>query len=194
MCESFLFYGIFMWIFLFSLQYEMIQLYIDINDFHGEKEEDDDLTVYLLDAAIHYFNGRFKTNLILNNNYKNNADNDSDVIGLLTRIAESKKSPKMSTFDGFRIAPAVQVLTKKVSGNKEAVKCGQSCGGFCYGSGCRAAIALRQRYYGASIFFIYTLDGPKCFLCDKKITQGGLNNHFNQDCQVFKRPQATAFF
>ena len=83
-------------------------------------------------------------------------------------------------------------ITNIVAGNKEAVKCDQNCGSFCYGNGCRAAAALRHRYFGANIYFIYEVDEPKCFLCDEEITRGGLNNHFDQDCQVFKRPQNTA--
>ncbi|XP_055313051.1 uncharacterized protein LOC129574707 [Sitodiplosis mosellana] len=176
-----------------AILYEMIQLYIDINDYYGEKKENPDLDVYLLAAAIEYFNRRFKTNLILNNNHKRDADNDSDVTEMLASIAkDSKISQKIPTYDSYKMASDIQVLTNKVIGNKDAVKCGQSCGGFCYTSGCSSAVALRHRYIGSNIYFIFELDGPKCFLCDEEITQGGLNNHFDQICPVFKPPSNPA--
>lgn len=172
-------------------QYELIQLYVQKSKSAAEHEENPHLVVYLLEAAMYYFNERFETNLILNNNYKPDSD-DTDVQEILASIANERANERMGLNAGLKMAPNVKLLTKKVAGNKDVVKCSEGCGSFCYGNGCRSAAALRERFYGANIYFIFALDGLQCFLCEKEISGGTLGAHFNKDCKVFGQPKQTA--
>lgn len=153
----------------------------------AEHSENPHLVEYLLEAAMNYFNKRFETNHTLNNNYKPDSD-DTDVQEILASIANER----MDSNGDSKMVPSVKLLTKKVAGNKVAVMCAENCGGFCYANGCRSAAALRERFYGSNIYFIFTVDGPQCFLCEKEIRGGTSGVHFDKDCKVFGRPKQTA--
>lgn len=175
-------------LFLIS-QYELIQLYMQKSNSAADNEDNPDLVAYLLAGATHYFNARFETNLTINNNYKPNCDG-LDVEEILVLIENERRG----SFHPFKMGPNIKLLTKIVHGNKDAVKCAEACGGFCYGNGCPSAAALRKRFYGAKIYFIFTLDGPECFLCEKEIKKRSLGAHFNKDCKAFGRPKMTVVF
>ncbi len=168
-------------------QYELIQLYIQKRGSDAGEETSPDLAAYLLYSGIQYFNICFGTNLVVNNNYKPHND-DKDVQEILNSIIIARTS-STGKIKNFTMPPQVKLLTKRITGNKNAVKCKneKGCGAFCYGQGCPSAFALRQRYFGANIYFLFTVDPLKCFLCEKEIDKGTLNAHYNKDCKAFGR-------
>lgn len=176
--------------FSFHPQYELIQLYIQKRDADASEKSSTDLVAYLLAGGMNYFNVRFGTNLVINNNYNPNND-DTDVKEILASIVD-ERTPSTGKVGIFTLAPKVKLLTGRIVGNPDSVKCKKGgCGGFCYTTNCPSAVALRQRYYGSNIYFLFTVDQPQCFLCEKIIKNGALNAHFNKDCKAFGRPKET---
>lgn len=175
--------------FLLRSQYELIQLYIQRRGSDARKESCPDLLAYLVTSGMNYFNARYETNLVVNNNYK--PHKDTDVEKLLTSIV-NERTPLTGKIRNFTMAPKVKLLTERIAGNPDAVKCENEggCGGFCYTNNCPAAVALRQRYLGSNIYFLFTIDRSECFLCEKAIERGNLNAHFNKECKAFGRPVA----
>lgn len=155
----------------------------------AEEDISSDLLAYLIDRGTKYFNSRFETKLIVNNNYKPR-DDDTDVQEILASIVVERK-PSTGKITNFTFTPKVELLTKMITGNWKAVQCedAHGCGSFCYGNGCPAAIALRKRYLGSNIYFIFTVDRLQCFLCEGNIKKGTLNAHFNKHCKAFGRPK-----
>lgn len=152
-------------------------------------EDDPNLVAYLLKGAVNYFNTRYETNLTLNNNYNPDGDNE-DINNILISIADERSDSNRN----WKRPPTIKLLTEVVTGNEDAVKCGNSCGGICYASGCHSAIALRERFLGTNIYFIFALEKPQCFLCEEMIEQGGLlGDHFEKDCNAFGRPKTEIF-
>lgn len=165
-------------------QYELIQLYMQKSKTGASNEDDPNLVAYLLKGAVNYFNVRYETNLSLNSNYNPDGDNE-DVKKILVSIGDERSDSNRDC----KGSPTIKLLTEIVTGNENAVKCGNSCGGICYASGCNSAIALRQRFLGANIYFIFALEKPQCFLCEEMIIEGGsLGDHFEIDCKAFGRP------
>lgn len=151
--------------FVEALLYELIQLYIQAR---GD-DSSPDLVAYALVAGIKYFNIRFGTNLILNYNYKPLND-DTDVKEILASIVDERTSSTGKIGD-FTFAPEVKLLTERIVGNPESVECNYEggCGALCYATKCPSAVALRKWYFGSNIYFIFTIDQPQCFLCEKAI-------------------------
>lgn len=176
----------------FVLQYELIQFYIQKNGDDAGKESSPDLLAYLLDAGLSYFNNCYETNIVINNNYKPHNADVKEVQEILASIIV-ERTPSTGKVTHFTMAPKVKLLTKRITGNKNAVKCDHEngCGSFCYGDGCSSAGALRERYYGSNIYFSFTVDRPVlCFLCENKGKKGTLNAHLNKDCKAFGRRMA----
>lgn len=158
----------------------MLCLYMNVSS--SEKIEDG-LQMHLLKGAIEYLNHCFETNLKINNNYTNN-NNNTDVKEILnTLAAERKVTEKKPLIDGFKATPGMQILTRKLFGNSQDYECKRNCG-LCY---CEPMLKFRQRFLGANIYAIYPVsDDVKCLLCEKEVTRGTMEDHFDYDCSVFK--------
>lgn len=69
----------------------MVDLWLSIN----MVENDDDMHVYLLEAAISYFNNYYKTNLRVNYNYKDHDSGDGEVNRILNAVALERSVSSM---------------------------------------------------------------------------------------------------
>lgn len=147
----------------------------------GSEGMNDDMHVYLLEAAIKYFNSRFGTNLKVNYNYQQHDLRDADVERILDVIAvERKISSKKASMACFK------VINKRHLGSIRELKCPPEHGLVCH---CPPQRMFRDRFYGANIYAIFAVeDKVKCFLCDKERDCGNLNAHFQNECIFNPRP------
>ncbi|KAJ6645280.1 hypothetical protein Bhyg_00484 [Pseudolycoriella hygida] len=162
----------------------MIQMYMQKN---FAQETNPDLEAFMIHGAMNYFNRKFQTNLTMNHNSDGNYVG-SDVKDILSSAAILDINPKLKKRDVMVVDDDVKLWSKKFTGNMDAVKCSEGCGGFCY---CPAVMELRMAYSGANIYFIFTVKGSQCFLCEKNFKEGTLNAHFNKNCPAFGRPRST---
>lgn len=158
----------------------MTDLLLSVNS----DENDDDIHVFLLEAAFSYFNNKFKTNLRVNYNYKDNDSSDGEVEKILNSVARERKiSSKKASYVHFRKPPVMKVLTKKHFGRSQGVKCPPEHGVICY---CPSQLKFRERFQGSNIYAIYTIEKEvKCFLCDEKVDGAKLQAHFQKECYIF---------
>lgn len=167
---------------LLCLQYEAIDLYLSLN----AEENDDDMHVYLLEAAISYLNQHFKTNLRVNYNYRAQEclDDAAEIEKVLDRTARERTvSSQKASMAAFKMAPIMKVLTHRHHGNSRELKCPKEHGPICY---CPPQLVFRARFFGSNIYAIFTVpEKVKCFLCDKEIEAGTFGAHFEKHCQIF---------
>lgn len=163
-------------------QYEAIDLYLSIN----AKETNDDMHVYLLEAAFVYFNERFKTNLKVNYNYKAQecSDDAAEIDKILSKLAiERTTSSKKAAMSNFKIRSIMKVLNNRHHGNSGKLKCPKEHGPICY---CPPQLEFRARFFGSNIYAIFaTEEKVKCILCNEEIGSGPLNTHFQNNCEIF---------
>lgn len=150
----------------------------------NSEENNDDLHVYLLEAAFSYFNQCFKTSLRVNYNYKGHDSGDSEVEKILNAVAlERKITSKKVSMAIFKFTPDMKVLTKRHLGNSRELKCPPEHGAICY---CGPQRMFRHRFFGSNIYAIFAVkEKVKCFLCDEEIEAATLHAHFQNDCYIF---------
>lgn len=170
------------------MQYEMMDLYLTIN---AGNEQDDDMHVYLLEYGIGYFNQCFKTSLKVNYNYKAQGSGDGEVENLLAALAIerqiSSKKPRIAT---FHFTPEMKILTIRRVGSSQGLKCPKEHGIPCY---CPPQRMFRSQFFGSNIYAIFAIEeNVKCFVCDKQMKLGQLQQHFQKDCTIFNPVPASA--
>ncbi|XP_037033436.1 uncharacterized protein LOC119072352 [Bradysia coprophila] len=177
--------------FVEAILYELIHLYVKKRGAEAGEETSPDLMAYVIYGGLDYFNVKYEMNLVLNQNHKSGNVDDTEVVRETLKSTLRERKASTGKIPQFTLGPEAKLLSRRITGNKNAVKCDadNGCGGFCYGSGCPAAAALRQRYLGSNIYFLFTVERPlECFLCENK-GKGTLNAHFNKDCKAFGRPK-----
>lgn len=158
----------------------MIDLYLSVSS----DDKDENLHVYLLEAANNYFNNCFKTNLKVNFNYKAQESDNAEVKRILDALAiERKISLKKPRVAVFQITPIMKVLTTRRIGSSRDLMCPKEHGIPCY---CPPQRKFRTRFYGSNIYALFAVEKKvKCFVCDSEMDTGNLQDHFQKNCVVF---------
>lgn len=145
--------------------------------------------VYLLEAAISYFNKGFKTNLKVNYNYNYKPHDDAAEIDKIMGVLAVERgiSSKKASMPTFKMPPTMKVLTNRQHGNSQKLKCPKEHGLTCFRP------PFRARFFGSNIYAIFTVkEKVKCFVCDKEIDFGTLDAHFQNNCRVFNPAPVSA--
>lgn len=119
------------------------------------------------------------------------SNNNNDEYLVLKLLEESMAESSIEGMHGIfkrQRGSAIRILNKKlIVKNQDQFECKKNCCP-CY---CRPQLLLRERFSGAAIFAIFSIkpDGLNCILCDRKIRHERLNEHFDNECIVFKVSQ-----
>lgn len=157
----------------------MVDLYLSLN----ADDKDGNMHVYLLEAAFHYFNERFRTKLKVNYNYKAEecVDETVEVVSILRAIAEKKKLlAQKATYAVFTNEPALMLLTRRRKGNSSQLKCPKEHGMICY---CGPQLKFRKRFFGSNIYAIFAIEEKvECFICGMTVDAAIMLTHLGKHC------------
>lgn len=170
---------------LLRQQYEATDLFLSVNG----KGMDDNMHMYMVEAAIKNFNERFKTSLKVNYNYKQHESSAdaAEIDKILSELGiERTTSSKKAAMSNFKLRPTMKVLTTRRRGSSRALQCPKEHGPICHA--CPAQREFRVQFFGSNIYAIFLsvdVKELKCLLCVEKIESGNLTTHFQNDCEIF---------